>query len=190
MKNKPFTDEEMHRAYARHFVWCLRKVAKMQRSERIAASRALKRGDNPKVDRRMMDVLTNQVTGPGLAYVGKLADKWTPPQPLVKELDDLEYNARTKWIAHVPGRGWVDIHTMKPYKGKPMAKKSPRPPTVANAMDEEVLTIYARAFALWEKGFRKKPETFMTNEECAKMAVASLSVQRAMCFAAYVRKVQ
>jgi hypothetical protein len=57
-------------------------------------------------------------------------------------------------------------------------------------MEGEMLNLYAKAFALWEKGFRKKPETFMTNEECAKMAVASLSVQRAMCFAAYVRKVQ
>ena len=51
------------------------------------------------------------------------------------------------------------------------------------------LAPYAQAFALWEDEYRKTPDNFLTADETARMAVAPLSEQRAICLFAYLREI-
>ena len=45
-----------------------------------------------------------------------------------------------------------------------------------------------QVFEDWENDYRANPETFMTEEECAEMEVATLSKGRAISFKAYLRQ--
>jgi hypothetical protein len=47
----------------------------------------------------------------------------------------------------------------------------------------------AKAFEAWENEFRKDPDGFMTPEETARMAAATVSEQRAIYFMALLREV-
>lgn len=60
-------------------------------------------------------------------------------------------------------------------------------PTAAAASQPITLAALASAFEIWERDFRAAPETFMTAEECAAAAVASLSEGRAIYMAARLR---
>lgn len=52
------------------------------------------------------------------------------------------------------------------------------------------LDRYAKAFAIWEREYRKDPAKFCTVAELAAMKVAPLSKQRAIVFCAYLRAVK
>ena len=43
-------------------------------------------------------------------------------------------------------------------------------------------------FETWENNYRADPAKFMTHEEAAAVAVASLSEARAICFQCYLRQ--
>lgn len=54
---------------------------------------------------------------------------------------------------------------------------------------DENLTRFAKAFQLWEEGYRADPEKFMTPEETASAEVSQLSADRAADFAAFLAQV-
>lgn len=49
-------------------------------------------------------------------------------------------------------------------------------------MNNTILGKFAKAFELWEQGFRTDPTKFLTYEEAAKMGVSELSAERAAYF--------
>lgn len=49
---------------------------------------------------------------------------------------------------------------------------------------------FAKAFQLWEDGFRAEPSSFMTAEQSAEMEVSQLSTERAEYFYQLLKEVK
>ncbi len=54
---------------------------------------------------------------------------------------------------------------------------------------QEELTLYAKAFELWENDYRANPTKYMTEDEVAASGVSELSVSRAEHFAALIETI-
>lgn len=59
-----------------------------------------------------------------------------------------------------------------------------------NPVNAPTIEQLAKAFELWENGYRAEPQTFRSPEECAALGVSQLSAERATYFAELLKQVQ